>query len=124
MAKKILIIDDSQDILFLTYRLLTSNGYEVKAVVDGSKAKNLIEQFQPDLILMDMLLPDKDGIEICQEIKNNPQTKSIPVIITTGQIDAQNTPLAQEAEYQPDMFLTKPFDPESLLNSVAKLIDR
>lgn len=121
MKKKILVIDDQEDLLELTRRLLQSNGYEAITSSDGINALNLIKKELPHLVLMDMIMPDKDGGEICQEIKSDASLHHIPVILTTGQ-------MVDESEYSDkesigaDDYLMKPFEIDDLLAKIEHLL--
>ena len=79
MAKqKILIVEDEESLLKLESILLTSKGYDVRGVPDGKKALEAIDEEKPDLVLLDIMLPEIDGFEVCQRIKENPETKLWP----------------------------------------------
>lgn len=116
MKKKILIIDDSKDILELTTNLLNSRGYSVTGLSDGRLALSTIETNRPDLIVLDMLLPDKNGSEICHEIKSNEATKHIPVIISTGHTNMGE--YDDRELLKPDSILIKPFELDELIKTI------
>ncbi len=120
MAKKILVIDDAEDLLELTRRLLESRGYQVIPLQDGDQAMTVIREHRPDLVIMDMLMPGLDGEEICHAIKSEPLFAHLPVIITTGQFleGDSSSPQFKKA----DSYLRKPFDPEELLNRVREFL--
>ena len=123
MKKKILIIDDQEDLLELTQRILQSRGYDVVTMTDGEDALNIIKKETPDLVLMDMLMPGKDGAQICQELKSDSSTRNIPVILATGQfLDEQE--FSQEGITGADDYLRKPFEIEELLAKVENLIKK
>lgn len=84
MAKKILIVDDEQDILDLLEFNLATEGYEIKTATDGEKAIELSESYKPDLIILDIMLPGKDGWEVIRELRKNEETEDIPVIFLTA----------------------------------------
>src|SRR3989338_7366767 len=117
--KRILIIDDSKEIVELTKHLLEARGYEVVFSLQGNIAPATAVKCQPDLILLDMILEDKTGLELCAEIKTNPQTENIPVIITTGQLEPEEK---IPDNLKPDDYLVKPFELEELLEKIKKLI--
>ncbi|MDN3547838.1 response regulator transcription factor [Mucilaginibacter aquaedulcis] len=112
---RILIVDDDPDLLEILSYLLTSSGYEVQTLSKGDAIFEHIAAFQPDLILMDVMLAGMDGREICKGIKANPQTL-MPVILISGTHDLSLT-LTQTGA--PDDFLAKPFDLDELLKKVA-----
>ena len=121
MKKKILVIDDQEDLLELTRRVLQSRGYEVVTLTDGEDALNIIKKELPHLVLMDMLMPGKDGAQICQEMKSDSSIRHIPVILTTGQM-LDESEFSQEGLTGADDYLMKPFEIEELLAKIENLI--
>ncbi len=121
MNKKILVIDDQEELLELTRRVLKSRGYDVVTLADGENAIGVIKQESPQLILMDMLMPGKDGAQICQEIKSDSSIRHIPVILTTGQI-LDESEYSQEGLTGADDYLKKPFELDDLLAKIEKFI--
>ena len=121
MKKKIVVIDDQEDLLELTRRLLEARGYEVVTSTDSKNALGLIKKELPSLIIMDMLMPDKDGAEICNEVKSDTAVAHIPVILATGQMigDAE---LLQEGLKPANDYLIKPFEIDDLLTKIKDLI--
>ncbi len=122
MKKKILVIDDSEELLYLTNRLLQSKGYEVTTLAEGARALATIKENQPDLIILDMILPDKDGIEICKELREHPLLNAIPVILTTGHMIETEQLVSFETIGAND-YLLKPFDIDDLLLKVDKWLE-
>ena len=120
MAKKILIVDDEVDILRATKIRLISFGYEVMTAGDGRSAIVLIQTNIPDLILLDLRLPQMSGDEICAWLKSDEKFKHIPVIIFTASSDANTSKNVQESGA--DGYLIKPFAPEELLQAIKKFI--
>lgn len=115
--RKILIADDEPDIRLLVSRML-SGDFLVLEAADGDEAVKVARSQKPDLILMDIMMPEKDGYSACLSLKSDPDTKSIPVIVVTG-IDHQlNVKLS--TEMGADGYITKPFSLEELLNVVAR----
>ena len=121
MKKKILVIDDEEYLLELTQRLLRSSGYEVITLANGTNALNLIKKELPHLVLMDLLMPDKDGSEICQEMKSDAAIQHIPVILTTGQMLDQ-AEYSDKESIRADDYLMKPFEIDDLLAKIEKLL--
>jgi CheY-like chemotaxis protein len=80
----ILVIDDNPEWLFLARRLLHQEGYEVMTAHNGSLGLGLAESQTPDLILLDLMMPSMNGLEICQHLKGNPETAKIPILIVTS----------------------------------------
>lgn len=84
---KILVVEDDKDLLSLINKKLTDEGFTVAAVETGRQALDFLEKGRPDLVLLDILLPDIDGLTILNEIANNPKTKDLPVIILSNLAD-------------------------------------
>ena len=119
MKKKILVIDDQEELLELTRRLLQSRGYDVITLNNGAHALETIKKESPDLVLMDMLMPGKDGDEICHEMKSDPATSQIPVILATGQMREE---FPEEDLISANDYLMKPFEIDDLLCKIANLL--
>jgi putative two-component system response regulator len=118
----ILVVDDNPDNLMLTRHLLESRGYRVHACHTAEDAERLIAESLPDLILLDIVLPGKSGYELCAELKADPKTRLIPVVMITGLTDREDKIRGIEAGA--DDFLNKPIFPEELfarVNSLLKL---
>ncbi|MDO3645246.1 response regulator transcription factor [Mucilaginibacter sp. L3T2-6] len=115
MGKRILLLDDDQGILDIVSYLLVDSGFEVETQANGEAVFAVIGDFQPDLVLMDVMLAEMDGRLICRALKANVLTGHIPVILISGTHD-----LAQSLHQQgaPNDFLAKPFDLDVLLNKV------
>jgi len=116
MAKKILIVDDNEFMVEVMSHILLNKGYDVIALYEGNAVIDHIRTDHPDLVILDMQLPDADGRDICKEIKLNRETKNLPVILCTGNDDFRLSIKRQES---PDDVLHKPFDVDSLVNMVA-----
>jgi two-component system response regulator VicR len=111
--KKILIVDDDADILYVLKQLLTRRGFEVKMHSTGLNVPEVVLAFQPDLILLDILLPGKPGTEICKELKQS--HCEIPIILFSAH---QQYDLNFLARFGADAFIRKPFDINDLVNTV------
>ncbi|MDX1765230.1 MAG: response regulator, partial [bacterium] len=84
MSKKVLIVDDEPNIVLSLEFLMEEAGYNVRSVTDGEKALDAVRQEVPDLILLDIMLPKRDGYEVCREIRANPDWKKIRIIMLTA----------------------------------------
>ena len=112
MSKKILILDDDNDILEVLSLLLTDTGYQIKTLSCGDTVFDDIKDFQPDLILMDVMLAGMDGRAICKSIKENHLTSFLPVILLSGTHDLDKS---LDLPGAPNDFVAKPFDIYHLL---------
>ena len=120
MAKKILVADDEADILKAVSFRLSKAGYEVITAEDGDSALEMAKSHKPDLILLDIRMPVKDGFEVCKEIKSDENLKNIPVIFLTA---SSGTKIEDSVEdHKADGFVLKPFDAAVLIEKVKSLI--
>jgi DNA-binding response OmpR family regulator len=120
MAKKILIADDEPNIVISLEFLMQRNGYEVKTAGDGEAALRLVNEFRPDLILLDIMLPLKSGYEVCQKIRENPELGATKVIMITAK--GRDIEVAKGLALGADAYITKPFSTQDLLDHVKRLL--
>ncbi|MBN3039112.1 MAG: response regulator [Candidatus Omnitrophica bacterium] len=121
-GKKILIIDDELYLFELLKERLEFNGYEVMQLDTGANAQAVIMEKKPDLIILDIMLPDNNGYDICYEIKHTEETASIPVIIFTAKEDWKKR-IEEMCQYvKADDYVAKPFEPQELLDKIKRLI--
>ncbi len=122
MKKKILVVEDEELLLKLEVIVLKLRGYDVKAVSNGQAALDALIEEKPDLVLLDVLLPDTNGFEICQHIKNTPSTKNIPVILLSGKTTTEDMLRGQQVGA--DDYLTKPFKSAVLVETIGSFLNR
>jgi CheY-like chemotaxis protein len=103
--------------------LLTRQGFEFFGARGGKEALDLIEQISPELILLDIMMPDMDGWEVYNHLKLNPKTQNIPVIVVTARAQTAEK-LAAMREAGVDDYITKPFGPGQLVESVERVLGR
>jgi DNA-binding response OmpR family regulator len=115
MTKKILIVDDNDLIVEVMSYILANCGYDVSSLSSGGKVISEVNTARPDLIILDAMLPDMDGRDICKILKLNKSTHNLPVIMCSAYDEIINS-LNQTGA--PDDFLSKPFDMTTLLNKV------
>ena len=120
MAKKILVVDDEPNIVLSLEFLLQQAGYEVRTAGDGEAALKLMEEELPDLVLLDVMMPRKDGYEVCQTIRNHPDWEHLKVIMLTakGRDVEREKGLAVGA----DDYVTKPFATQDLIDKIHEFL--
>ncbi|MFW6120119.1 MAG: PP2C family protein-serine/threonine phosphatase [Petrotogales bacterium] len=110
---KILIIDDDPSVRILLRKILQRSSFEVLEHGNGSGIDKIINKEKPDLVLLDLILPEVNGLQILDELKKNPDTKSLPIIVLTGSSDNKNR--IKALQYGAVDYITKPFLPEEVL---------
>lgn len=120
---KILLVDDDPDFSESTKKILESGGYEVMVAQDGKTGLNNAKKDTPDLIILDVMLPDINGYSICRELKEDPKYSAIPIILLTA-IGVKSGSYAENiaAQHKADAFIEKPITPQVLLEKVNSLL--
>jgi two-component system alkaline phosphatase synthesis response regulator PhoP len=118
MLKRILVLDDNEDILDIVQEALSYAQFEVKSVLESEELMAALEDFGPDLVLLDYLVSGTNGGEICRQIKAHPKFNNIPVIIFSAYINSQHDLM----NYGCDAVMSKPFDLIELIDTVNNLI--
>jgi CheY-like chemotaxis protein len=121
MPKKILLADDSITIQKVVELTFSDGDYEVTAVNNGAKAIQKLSEMRPDIVLSDIIMPEKNGYEVCEFIKSHPEFRSIPVVLLTGTFEPFDPDRAEKAGC--DAVVTKPFESQSLIHKVDELIN-
>ncbi|MFH1414625.1 MAG: response regulator [Elusimicrobiota bacterium] len=119
--RKILIVDDNPITIKALKNLFEGNGYIVDGLEYGGQVYEKVVNLQPDLVIMDIMMPDIDGCVACEKIKNDSKTQHIPVMILTGYGTDKN--LEKSVMSKADWYMTKPYDVNFLMNTVKKLIE-
>jgi len=122
MNELIAVIDDEPDILELVSLHLTKSNFKVKGFLNAESFFKFLSSNIPDLIILDLMLPDADGIEICKYLKSNQEFSSIPVIMLTARADETDKVLG--LELGADDYVTKPFSPRELVARVKAVLRR
>ena len=117
---RILVVDDNADTMMLMKELLSTRGYDVVAVSDAAQAEAEILREAPDVILSDVIMPGKSGYELCRDLKSNPATRLIPIVLITGLSDREDR--LEGIESGADDFLNKPIFAEELFARVKSLV--
>ena len=120
MKKKILIVDDEPSISMLIEFNLKFAGYEVRCVPDGEAVFEMLKPFRPDLIVLDLMLPKMDGIQVCRELRK--QNNAVPIIMLTALQDV--TDKIAGLDNGADDYMTKPFSPQELLSRIQAIFRR
>ena len=120
---RVLIVDDDQKVCALLAELIENEGYEVVSATDGGSALELVNSFEPDVVISDVVMPVVDGIELCRQIKQEPRTADIPVLLVSGLRNALEDSL-EGLTAGADDYLNVPFRNEELLVKVARLAER
>lgn len=121
MPKKILAVDDERHIVRLVEVNLQRAGYEVVTAYDGKEALDKVKSEKPDLVVLDVMMPYMDGFEVLKNLKADPETAEIPVIMLTAK--AQDADVFRGWQSGVDCYLTKPFNPMELLTFVKRIFD-
>jgi len=120
MPKKILLADDSITIQKVVELTFSDGDYEVVAVNNGAKAIQKLSEMRPDIILSDIIMPEKNGYEVCEYVKSHPEFRTIPVVLLTGTFEPFDPDRADKAGC--DAVVTKPFESQSLIHKVEELV--
>jgi DNA-binding response OmpR family regulator len=125
MGKKyILVVDDDPDLVETVGMMLESKGYEVGKAYDGIEGEEAIKKRRPDLLVLDVMMPRKNGYVLCAEIKKSKLTRDIPIILLTAVGEAVPTTSYSHADgraTEADDYIPKPVDTESLVESIERL---
>lgn len=119
MPKKILAVDDERHIVRLVQVNLERAGYEVVTAFDGKDALEKVASEQPDLVVLDVMMPYMDGFEVLQNLRKNQATRDLPVIMLTAK--AQDADVFRGWQSGVDCYLTKPFNPMELISFVKRI---
>ncbi|MBN1974640.1 MAG: response regulator [Sedimentisphaerales bacterium] len=123
MAKEnILIVDDEEDILELIRLYLDRNNYRIETATFGDEALVKAKTILPDLIILDLMLPGINGLEICQKLKNDNKTQNIPIILLIAKSEDED--IISGLELGADDYVTKPFSPKILVAKVRRILQR
>jgi len=118
MGKKILIVDDEKDVLDVVSKRLEINEYEVLRSQNGRDAIQKAKEYKPDLIILDILMPDMDGAQVAEKLKESEDTKNIPIIFLTCLVTKEDE---KESKVRGgNFFLSKPYDAKDLTDAIEQ----
>ena len=120
MTKTVLIADDEQNIVISVEFLMKREGLAVLVAADGEEALARIREARPDLVLLDVMMPKKNGFEVCQEVKADPALASTKVLMLTAK--GRETEVAKGLALGADAYMTKPFSTQELVEKVRELL--
>jgi len=120
--ERILVVDDEEDVLELVRYNLDKNGYKVITAASGEQAIIEAGGKTPDLIILDLMLPGIDGLEVCRKLKSDVKTERIPIIMLTAK--GEETDIVTGLELGADDYVTKPFSPKVLIARIRRLLHR
>lgn len=120
MSKRILAVDDDEMVLIAVNELLKQEGYEVHSISSGAEALKKLEEDDYDLLMLDIIMPEMDGFELCKKIRQIERHKETPVVFLTAK--NQEKDRAEGLEAGANLFLSKPISPEKLLSIIRDTI--
>lgn len=121
-SERILVVDDEEDLLELVRYNLTKEGFKVTGVGSGEEALDQARALVPDLIVLDLLLPKVDGLDVCKQLKADPKTQHVPVIMLTAK--TEDADIVTGLELGADDYITKPFSPRVLVARIRNVLRR
>ena len=122
MAKKILIADDEPNIIISLEFLLRREGYEVVVAQDGVEALAQMRAERPDMAILDVMMPHRNGFEVCQDLRQDPEFKDLRIMMLTAK--GRDTEVSKGLALGADVYMTKPFSTKELIAKVKALIER
>jgi CheY-like chemotaxis protein len=120
MSRLVLVVDDNEDNLRIVSHILLPRGFEVRTAIDGKTALKSMEEELPDVVLLDIMMPEMDGMQVLDRIRTNPHSASVPVILVTGK--AQDEDVLNGYKYGADYYITKPFTARQLLHGIGLVL--
>ncbi len=120
MAKKVLIADDEPNIVTSLEFLMTRSGYDVKVARTGEEALALVASFAPDLVLLDVMMPQRSGYEVCQKMRERPEWRHIKIVMLSAK--GREAEVSKGLSLGADAYVTKPFSNRELIARVGELL--
>jgi DNA-binding response OmpR family regulator len=119
--KKILIVDDEVDVVEVVEMLLETEGYEVIKAYNGKEALEVVEEITPDLIILDIMMPEIDGVEVCKRMRSMEKLKEIPIVMFSAKLSAIDKKESFDAGA--DGFITKPFNARGFISGIKTYLE-
>lgn len=119
---KILVVDDDKQITFFLEKLLTVEGYQVTSINESSKTLQIASDLNPDLFILDLMMPEPNGFELCRALRANPNFSNTPIVIITAMDDNDSKAIATVAGAND--YITKPFRPDDLGERLRKILTK
>jgi DNA-binding response OmpR family regulator len=121
MTHKVLIVDDEPNIVVALEYLMRQNGFDVRAARNGEEALALLGDFRPDLVLLDVMMPRKDGYQVAQTIRDTPALAGTRIVMLTAK--GRETEISKGLAVGADAYITKPFSTLELVEQVKRMLD-
>jgi len=122
MSKTVLIVDDEPNIVLSVEFLMKREGFEVKTAGDGHAAIEMLAQSRPDLVILDVMMPRKNGFEVCAEVRADPALHGLPILMLTAK--GREAEMKKGLALGADAYITKPFSTHELVAKVKELLLR
>jgi len=119
---KVVVVDDDADLCKMLRIFLWTRGLEVKEAINGMQGLALVKNESPDIILLDIMMPDIDGFEVCRRLKLDPETRTIPIIFISARAGQEH--VQQGLSLGAEGYITKPFEPAALLDKIIEVAGR
>lgn len=119
-GKRVAVVDDDPDVIKVLRMILRSSGFEVMEATSGMKGYFLIKRELPDAVLLDIMMPDIDGFEVCRKLKLDPATADIPVIFVSARTGREH--IEEGLSLGAQGYITKPFNPEQLISKLKEVV--
>jgi DNA-binding response OmpR family regulator len=120
MIHRVLIVDDEPNIVTSLEFLMRGSDYEVRVALNGAEALRLADSFRPDVILLDVMMPQRSGFEVCQKIRENPVLRDVKIIMLTAK--GRDAERDRGLNLGANAYVTKPFSTKELVNTVRELL--
>ncbi len=118
--RTIMVVDDERELVAVVRTMLEEKGFNVRCAYDGTQVFDVLKKQKPDLVILDIMMPQMDGLEVLTRLKGNPATASIPVILLTEKVDDEDVVVGYKRGA--DFYIPKPFTKNQLLDGVNSIL--